>query len=210
MQEEHYLDNVARHELAARLERRQRAHKDWDADIVYAVFHAVRQASGGDITARHVAMVHPDVLQQATAEQRRLGDLLHSSRMVVFLVPRPDSTLLVMAYVREWKHWFVYGRAENETRTCAARILAQLAGLGIVSEYNHTVQFFPVDWCFPGSSSSYNNIFASFCAYVLMKNIGHFAYRDEFSACLRNELAVLSERNRADYVALLIGLLQAV
>ena len=220
------LDNVARHELASRLERRQRSQRDWDVDIVYKLFHAMQQASGGDISARQVAMVRPDVLQQlgggggsTNTTTTWLSELLHSTRMVIFLAPcalGEPTPLLVMAYVPEWKHWFVCYRVTSgvsdkntcqEARVCAARLMVQLARANLVSEYNHSVQFYQTSD--GGGGAHYSNVYASFYAYVLMKNIAHFGYRNEFSACLRHELAALNENNRADFVAHLLSLLKA-
>jgi hypothetical protein len=55
----------------------------------------------------------------------------------------------------------------------------------------------------PGASGQY----ALFYLYILMKNISHFGYRDEFSACLSVELQVPTEENRAAFYQHILSLL---
>lgn len=145
-----------------------------------------------------------------TVAATRLVDLIHGSRMILFPLSGGGSgsahTISVMAaYVPEWKHWYMCSdpRRGAKVDDAMAHLFIQLSGLNIVAEYNHGFQYYPLS---PPSLSNdgttaASNTYASLCSYVMLKNIKHFAYRNEFSACLTNELgSILNEHSRAGYM----------
>jgi hypothetical protein len=186
-------------------------------------------ASDGQIGHRDVNLIDDKVLSLVLASvsannayQNRgehlaqLRDSITASRMSIFVLPPSPppapSSPLILAYVREWKHWFVCdSRDVPRDRQRVALLLIALSHLDVISEFNHNGQFFrsvvATDVTTTADGRLLSSMFSTYCLFVLMKNIGHFGYQDEFSACLHRELYVLSEANCYEFYQNVLSLL---
>lgn len=183
------MDSLRRQELAHKLAQ------EWTVDTVFDLFQVLQH--DGEIPTRDVTLVRHDLLyavieQQsvgATSESKRtLCDIVKSSRMTVFLLHQGQTLgatepISVLAYVPEWKHWFACGSCdEHVLRPRVAHVQQHLDRLNIVPKFNTEVQFYApysisgMTLSPPGASGQY----ALFYLYILMRNIRHFGYRDEF------------------------------
>ena len=199
-------DSLQRHALHDRLDERH----GWSVETVEALFRVMRDASP---QSHDIDMVDHALLAQLVdgaesypnqaADVTRLHDLIAKTRLLLMPVVIQQDWVGLLAYSAEWKHWFVCGsRSRDFYLARVNHIQSRLSQLDIVPAHNHTRQFYAVTAVTQSDTAEagLSGLYASFYAYVMLRNIRHFPYCDEFSVCLSQELAVLDERNRSAFV----------